>query len=123
MEPCEHGGGGITCVLQDGISVIHSKLNPAMQQAMRSRGHKLKPPQDGDSLPFSVVGVSCVTHPISPYCPTVHFNYRYFEVQTADLTPSYIIESDIRHFHNAQKGHGQKFQKSVFSNFSFAFYL
>jgi len=119
----EHGGGGITCVLQDGkvfeksgigISVVHSKLNPAMQQAMRSRGHKLKPPQDGDSLPFSVVGVSCVTHPISPYCPTVHFNYRYFEVQTADgpecwfgggtdLTPSYIIESDIRHFHNAQK--------------------
>ena len=88
-----------------------------MQQAMRSRGHKLKPPQDGDSLPFSVVGVSCVTHPISPYCPTVHFNYRYFEVQTADLTPSYIIESDIRHFHNAQKGHGQKFQKSVFSIF------
>ena len=94
-----------------------------MQQAMRSRGHKLKPPQDGDSLPFSVVGVSCVTHPISPNCPTVHFNYRYFEVQTADLTPSYIIESDIRHFHNAQKGHGQKFQISVFSNFSFAFYL
>ena len=89
-------------------------LNPAVQQAMRSRGHKLKPP---------VVGVSCVTHPISPYCPTVHFNYRYFDVQTADLTQSYIIESDIRHFHNAKKGHGQKFQISVFSNFSFAFYL
>ena len=92
-----------------------------MQQAMRSRGHKLKPPQDGDSLPFSVVGVSCVTHPISPYCPTVHFNYRYFEVQTADLTPSYIIESDIRHFHNAQKGHDSWSEISDFCVFEFFF--
>ena len=74
-----------------------------MQSQMRTRGHKLRPPNEGDSLPFSVVGVSCVTHPVSPYCPTLHFNYRYFEVQTADglecwfgggtdLTPAYIIE-------------------------------
>ena len=43
------------------------KLNPGMQTAMRSRGHKLRPPAEGDSLPFSVVGVSCVTHPVNPH--------------------------------------------------------
>jgi coproporphyrinogen III oxidase len=84
-----------------------------MQASMRSRGHKLRPSNEGDSLPFHVVGVSCVTHPVNPFCPTVHFNYRYFEVETADgieswfgggtdLTPCYIIEEDIKHFHSKQ---------------------
>ena len=89
-------------------------MNPQMAAQMRSRGHKLRPPVEGEPMPFSVVGVSCVTHPINPHCPTVHFNYRYFEVQTADgieawfgggtdLTPSFINEEDIRHFHRSQK--------------------
>merc|ERR1719383_291914 len=97
-----------------GISVVHGKMNPQMAAQMRSRGHKLRPPVEGEPMPFSVVGVSCVTHPINPHCPTVHFNYRYFEVQTADgieawfgggtdLTPSFINEEDIRHFHRSQK--------------------
>ena len=74
-----------------------------MQAAMRSRGHKMRAANEGDELPFSVVGVSCVTHPTNPFCPTIHFNYRYFEVQTADgveawfgggtdLTPAYLNE-------------------------------
>ena len=69
--------GAVLSMVVVGSRVFY-KTGKFSQQAMRSRGHKLKPPQDGDSLPFSVVGVSCVTHPISPYCPTVHFNYRYF---------------------------------------------
>lgn len=51
--------------------------------------------------------------------PTVHMNYRYFEIQTrdktgkattlwwfgggADLTPSYLFEEDARHFHLVHK--------------------
>merc|ERR1711935_1139483 len=116
-------GGGITMVLQDGvhfeksgvgISVVHSKMNAPMAAQMRSRGHKLKPVVEGEPMPFSVVGVSCVTHPVNPHCPTVHFNYRYFEVQTAegieawfgggtDLTPSYLNREDIVHFHASQQ--------------------
>jgi len=116
-------GGGITMVLQDGevfeksgvgISVVHSQMKPQMAAQMRSRGHSLRPPVEGEPMPFSVVGVSCVTHPTNPHCPTVHFNYRYFEVQTADgieawfgggtdLTPSYLNEEDIKHFHQTQK--------------------
>ena len=50
-----------------GISVVHGKMTPPMQAQMRSRGHKLVPPGEGESLPFSVVGVSCVTHPTNPH--------------------------------------------------------
>ena len=96
-----------------GISVVHGNLSPGQQTAMRSRGHTLKS-HEGESLPFSVVGVSCVTHPTNPYCPTIHFNYRYFEVKTlngieawfgggTDLTPAYLDHEDICHFHKTQK--------------------
>lgn len=35
-------------------------------------------------LPFSAMGVSSVIHPKNPHAPTIHFNYRYFEVEEAD---------------------------------------
>lgn len=79
------GGGGITCVLQDGdifekagvnISVVHGSLPKGAIQQMRSRGKQLA---DGE-LPFFAAGVSAVIHPRNPMVPTIHFNYRYFEV-------------------------------------------
>lgn len=81
----KEGGGGITCVLQDGdvfekagvnISVVSGKLPAAAVQQMRSRGKKL----GEGSLPFFAAGVSAVIHPRNPMVPTIHFNYRYFEV-------------------------------------------
>ena len=65
----------------------------------------------GKGLPFYACGVSVVIHPHNPHVPTVHCNYRYFEVQGgdgatvwwfgggSDLTPSYINEEDACHFH------------------------
>lgn len=65
-------------------------------------------------LPFKALGISCVIHPHNPSAPTVHFNYRYFEVEDptkpgvpkawwfgggADLTPSYLYPVDVEHFH------------------------
>ncbi|CAH2046699.1 unnamed protein product, partial [Iphiclides podalirius] len=109
------GGGGITCVLQDGrvfekagvnISVVSGKLPPAAVQQMRSRGKKL----ESAELPFFACGVSAVIHPRNPMVPTIHFNYRYFEVRDkdgvqwwfgggTDLTPYYLNEDDAVHFH------------------------
>jgi len=43
---------------------------------MRARGKDLK----GKELPFFAAGISSVIHPRNPHIPTVHFNYRYFEV-------------------------------------------
>lgn len=44
------------------------------------RGKKLS---DGH-LPFFAAGVSAVIHPRNPMVPTIHFNYRYFEVTDSD---------------------------------------
>ena len=82
------GGGGITCVLQDGhtfekagvnISVVHGKIPPAAVAQMNARGKKLP---EGKEMPFFACGVSSVVHPRNPNIPTIHFNFRYFEVST-----------------------------------------
>ncbi|XP_066586023.1 oxygen-dependent coproporphyrinogen-III oxidase [Prorops nasuta] len=116
----KEGGGGITCVLQDGqvfekagvnISVVSGKLPPGAVQQMRARGKEL----DEGSVPFFAAGVSAVIHPRNPMVPTIHFNYRYFEVENkdgsvkwwfgggTDLTPYYLNENDVKHFHKTLK--------------------
>lgn len=85
------GGGGISCVLQDGtvfekagvnISVVSGNLPQGAVQQMRSRGKQLS---EGE-LPFRALGVSAVIHPRNPMVPTIHFNYRYLEIQNKDGT-------------------------------------
>ncbi|XP_023169960.1 oxygen-dependent coproporphyrinogen-III oxidase [Drosophila hydei] len=117
----KEGGGGVTCVLQDGdvfekagvnVSVVTGWLPPAAVQQMRSRGKNLT---ENVKLPFFASGVSAVIHPRNPHVPTIHFNYRYFEVELpdgskqwwfgggTDLTPYYLDENDARHFHKTLK--------------------
>ena len=111
------GGGGRTRVLQEGkvfekagvnTSAVHGTLPPAAAASMRSRKDVDLP----DNAPFFATGVSLVLHPWNPMAPTVHANYRYFEVGDgstwwfgggADLTPAYLFEDDARHFHQAHK--------------------
>ncbi|XP_022124609.2 oxygen-dependent coproporphyrinogen-III oxidase isoform X1 [Pieris rapae] len=127
------GGGGITCVLQDGrvfekagvnISVVSGKLPPAAVQQMRTRGKSF----DGPELPFFAAGVSAVIHPRNPMVPTIHFNYRYFEVQDkngvqwwfgggTDLTPYYLNEEDAVHFHLTLKHACDEHDKSYYARF------
>ena len=47
----------------------------------------------------------------NPHCPTMHFNYRYFETEGGvwwfgggmDITPSYLDEDDMKYFHGTLK--------------------
>ena len=80
------GGGGISCILQDGntfekagvnISVVHGMIPPAAVAQMNARGKKLP---EGKEMPFFACGISSVIHPRNPHIPTIHFNFRYFEV-------------------------------------------
>ncbi|XP_072901190.1 oxygen-dependent coproporphyrinogen-III oxidase, mitochondrial [Hemitrygon akajei] len=132
----EEGGGGISCVLQDGkvfekagvnVSVVYGNLSEEAAKQMRSRGKELKP-KDG-KLPFCAMGVSSVIHPKNPHIPTIHFNYRYFEVQEGDgqktwwfgggtdLTPTYLNKDDAIHFHKTLKEACDKHGKSYYPAF------
>lgn len=129
----KEGGGGVTCVLQDGqvfekagvnVSVVTGVLPHAAVQQMRARGKKMQ-----DSVPFFAAGVSAVIHPRNPMIPTIHFNYRYFEVENedgstqwwfgggTDLTPYYLDEEDARHFHRTLKTACDKHDPSYYSKF------
>ena len=61
---------------------------------------------------FYATGLSLVLHPTNPFVPTVHANFRYFELYDQqgdivtqwfgggqDLTPYYLFEEDAKHFH------------------------
>ena len=130
-------GGGVTCVLQDGevfekagvnVSVVHGNLPKGAEEQMRSRGKNFIRNEDG-SLPFVAMGVSSVIHPTNPHCPTIHFNYRYFEVTNADgektwwfgggtdLTPMYLDQNDVRHFHSELKKACDKHDTDLYPTF------
>ncbi|XP_066145111.1 oxygen-dependent coproporphyrinogen-III oxidase isoform X2 [Euwallacea fornicatus] len=129
----QEGGGGVTCVLQNGkvfekagvnISVVQGELPPSAVAQMRSRGKKLSQ----GKLPFFAAGVSAVIHPVNPMVPTIHFNYRYFEVQDSnetqwwfgggtDLTPYYLNTADCIHFHTTLKQTCDKHNKLYYPKF------
>lgn len=132
----KEGGGGISCVLQDGkvfekagvnVSVVYGSLTEEAAKQMRSRGKVLKG-KDG-KLPFRAMGVSSVIHPHNPHIPTVHFNYRYFEIEEedgskqwwfgggTDLTPVYINQDDAAHFHGTLKEACDKHHAQYYPDF------
>ncbi|WP_373074038.1 oxygen-dependent coproporphyrinogen oxidase [Zeaxanthinibacter enoshimensis] len=108
------GGGGRTRVMENGavlekagvnISGVHGPL-PASMQAYFGVG----------DVDFFACGLSLVIHPGNPMAPTVHANWRYFEMYDKegqivdqwfgggqDLTPYYLFEEDAEHFHQVCK--------------------
>ena len=132
-----NGGGGTSCVLQDGnvfekagvnISVVYGTLPPQAISKMRVNHKALDP--DVESLEFFAAGLSLVVHPINPMAPTVHLNYRYFETANedgstnawwfgggTDLTPSYLFDEDVIHFHRHIKDACDKHDKEYYSRF------
>ncbi|KAK6523920.1 Coproporphyrinogen-III oxidase [Arthrobotrys megalospora] len=133
-----HGGGGISCILQDGnvfekagvnISVVYGKLPPAAVEKMRV-DHKNIASPTGEPLDFFAAGLSMVLHPHNPNAPTVHLNYRYFETVNpdgtsqswwfgggTDLTPSYLFDEDAIHFHKTIKEACDKHDKDYYPKF------
>ncbi|EGP90071.1 unnamed protein product [Zymoseptoria tritici ST99CH_1E4] len=132
-----NGGGGISCVLQEGdvfekagvnISVVYGTLPRAAVAKMRVNHKALDP--DVESLEFFAAGLSLVLHPHNPMAPTVHLNYRYFETANADgstnawwfgggtdLTPSYLFDEDVIHFHRGIKEACDAHDKDYYSRF------
>ena len=125
----EEGGGGKTRVINGGkvfekggvnTSAVHGKLPASMMSYLQT-----------DYSDFFACGISLVIHPLNPFVPTVHANYRYFELYDqdgrladqwfgggSDLTPYYLFEEDVRHFHRTLLGICNQFDDSLYPAFS-----
>jgi coproporphyrinogen III oxidase len=108
------GGGGLTRVISHGtlfekagvnVSVVYGTVKDMMRNQLKIEGDQ-----------WFACGISIVIHPLNPYIPTVHANWRYFELYDdkdqvidrwfgggADLTPYYLFEEDAMHFHQTLK--------------------
>ena len=108
------GGGGKSRIMENGaviekggvnISAVHGPLPESMQAYFKV-----------GEVDFYACGLSLVLHPKNPMAPTVHANWRYFEMYDQhstlidqwfggglDLTPYYLFEEDAIHFHQVCK--------------------
>ncbi len=102
------GGGGRSCVIQEGdvfekggvnVSCVHGELSETFAAQLPGTGRE-----------FVATGLSLVIHPRNPHVPTVHANFRYLEKGPkgdrvawfgggADLTPWVLYDEDAVHFH------------------------
>ena len=65
----------------DYLIFLKKKKKKALFFITCNRGKTL--PED-KSFTFFAAGISSVIHPRNPHVPTIHFNYRYFEMQDQD---------------------------------------
>ena len=108
------GGGGSTRIIENGavfekggvnISAVYGKLPQTLQNHLKVL-----------QADFFACGLSLVLHPKNPFVPTVHANWRYFEMYDEkdnianswfgggqDLTPYFLFEEDAVHFHTICK--------------------
>jgi coproporphyrinogen III oxidase len=131
----ENGGGGISRVLTGGkvfekagvnLSVVYGSMPPEALAAATDRGvDRAKGMAPGERVPFFACGLSSVMHPRNPFCPTMHFNYRYFETDGGvwwfgggtDITPAYVNEEDMKHFHGTYKEVCDKHDPNYYTEF------
>jgi coproporphyrinogen III oxidase len=122
------GGGGKTRVISNGnvfekggvnTSVVFGEVTDAMRTQLKINGDQ-----------WFACGLSLVLHPSNPFVPTVHCNYRMFELYNAsgevmdrwfgggtDLTPYYLFTEDAVHFHQCYKNACDAFDPSFYPAF------
>jgi coproporphyrinogen III oxidase len=122
------GGGGKTRVIANGnvfekggvnTSIVFGDVTDAMKTQLKINGAK-----------WFACGLSLVIHPLNPFVPKVHCNYRMFELYNekdevidrwfgggTDLTPYYLIEEDAKHFHLTYKNACDKFDVNFYPKF------
>lgn len=124
-ERTENGGGGKSRVIENGnvfekggvnTSVVYGTVSDMMRTQLKIEG-----------ATWFACGLSLVLHPMNPYLPTVHANWRYFELYDEsgeisdrwfgggiDLTPYYLFKDDAIHFHSVLKQTLDPFGKELY---------
>jgi coproporphyrinogen III oxidase len=122
------GGGGKTRVIANGnvfekggvnTSVVFGEVTDAMRTQLKINGHS-----------WFACGLSIVIHPLNPFVPNIHCNYRMFELYDekrmvtdrwfgggTDLTPFYLFDEDAKHFHQTCKNACDQFDVSFYPEF------
>jgi coproporphyrinogen III oxidase len=122
------GGGGKTRIITNGnviekggvnTSVVYGNVSETMRRELNLDGEK-----------WFACGLSLVIHPGNPFVPTVHCNYRMFELYNekdevtsrwfgggTDLTPYYLFDEDARHFHQTYKTVCDGFDETFYPSF------
>jgi coproporphyrinogen III oxidase len=122
------GGGGKTRIITNGAVFEKGGVNTSVVYGDTSDAMRLQLKINGDK--WFAAGLSLVLHPLNPFVPTVHCNYRYFELYNAagdtldqwfgggtDLTPYYLFEEDAQHFHQSYKTACDQFDTSFYPRF------
>lgn len=124
----KEGGGGKTRIISKGnvfekggvnTSVVFGEVTEAMRIQLKI-----------ESKQWFACGVSLVLHPLNPFVPTVHCNYRMLELYNAndeltdrwfgggtDLTPYYLFDEDAQYFHGTYKSVCDRFDSSFYTSF------
>ena len=107
----DEGGGGKTCVLQDGscFDKIGVNFSDISGDQLPAAATNIRPELEGRN--YQAMGVSVVFHPKNPHVPTAHLNVRMFIAYKEnsnpvwwfgggfDMTPYYGYEEDAIHWH------------------------
>jgi coproporphyrinogen III oxidase len=119
------GGSGITRVISDGAVFEKGGVNfsHVFGDSMPASATATRPELAGRA--WQAMGVSLVIHPVNPFVPTSHANFRMFVAEKEgedpvwwfgggyDLTPYYGFEEDCVHWHQQAKqaceGFGSKY--------------
>ena len=121
------GGGGESRVLaggavfeQAGVSFSHVFGNQMPPSATKNR-----PALAGKA--FQAAGLSLVLHPVNPYVPTTHANFRFFTAGRRkpvwwfgggfDLTPYYPFLDDVIHWHRVAKSVCDPFGEDLYARY------
>jgi coproporphyrinogen III oxidase len=127
-QRAEQEGGGKTRIMENGrvfekagvnTSVVFGNVTEAMRTQLKIDGSK-----------WFACGLSLVVHPLNPFVPTIHANWRYFELYDesgelndrwfgggTDLTPYYLFPEDASYFHNTLKQTLDPFGTELYSQY------
>ena len=119
------GGGGRSRIMENGrvfekAGVNISSVSGVLPESLENYFNVI-------NSNFFACGLSLVIHPKNPMVPTVHANWRYFELYSSngelkdqwfgggqDLTPFYLIDEDAKHFHEVCKSVCDKHSPSFY---------
>ena len=104
-------GAGRACVMENGRVFERAGVNVSLVHGPRVPRTIAETFPHTEGRPFTATGISVVLHPLNPYAPSFHANFRFFAVGAGDwwfgggcdLTPMYGFEEDAAHFHTTLK--------------------